>query len=259
MARRGSGWRERWLAPGLLLLGLFLIAGPAWGARVAGQTAAAVYPDLRTLAPSDLRFDAVVMADGVHNVLRLSNTVANLGQGPLELVGELQPNQTVRVTQNIYGSDGALVAQHQVGYFEYDPDHGHWHYRDFAWYQLYTAAGGQLGQALTDKKGVKTGFCLADTVRVQRLTGAPRTPVYTQCSINKQGISVGWGDVYTYSLPEQWIDLGLAVPGQPPLPDGDYAVVSTADPLHKLWEGNTGNNNGVTFFRVKDGRIRALK
>lgn len=258
VSTRCARW-ARWFALSLAVLVLGLTAGPGWGARVAGQTAAAVYPDLRTLAPSDLRFDTVTMADGPHSVLRLSNTVANLGQGPLELVGELQPNQTVKVTQNIYGADGRIVAQHLVGYFEYHPEHGHWHYRDFAWYQLYTATNGQLGQALTEKKGVKTGFCLVDTVRVQRLSGTPRSPVYTQCGISRQGISVGWGDVYQSTLPEQWIDLGFVVPGQPPLPDGDYAVVSTADPLHKLWEGNAGNNVGVTFFRVKDGRIRVLK
>ncbi len=258
MGERSARWARRF-ALGLAVLALGLVAGPGRTARVSGQTAAAAYPDLRTPAPSDLRFDTVTMADGLHYVLRLTNTVANLGQGPVELVGELQPNQTVKVTQNIYGTDGTLVAQHQVGYFEYDPEHGHWHYRDFAWYQLYTAVNGQLGQALTDKKGVKTGFCLFDDVRVQRLSGTPRSPVYTQCGITKQGISVGWGDVYQSTLPEQWIDLGIAVPGQPPLPDGDYAVVSTADPLHKLWESNTGNNDGVTFFRVKGGRVRVLK
>lgn len=86
---RCARW-ARWFALGLAVLVLALTAGPGRTARVSGQTAAAVYPDLRTLVPSDLRFDTVAMADGWHNVLRLSNTVANLGQDPLELVGELQ-------------------------------------------------------------------------------------------------------------------------------------------------------------------------
>ena len=52
------------------------------------QAATEVYPDLRTEPATDLQFDTVTLADGQrHKVLRFSNTVANYGQGRLEMVG----------------------------------------------------------------------------------------------------------------------------------------------------------------------------
>ena len=58
----------------------------ASGMPAAGAVTA-LYPDLKTLPPRDLRFDRTdVSADGsgqIHDVLRFSNTVWNAGEGKL--------------------------------------------------------------------------------------------------------------------------------------------------------------------------------
>jgi len=74
-----------------------------------------------------------------------------------------------------------------------------------------------------------------------------------------QGLSVGWGDTYVYSLPEQWIDLGTAS-----LPNGSYVLRSIADPKDTLIESGDRNvlregaeaNEAVVSFSVKGKKIR---
>ena len=219
------------------------------------QAATEVYPELQTLPATDLHFDTVTLADGQrHKVLRFSNTVANYGQGRLEMEGSYNPSSgKTRVYQNIYNSDGALARSKYVGEMVYHESHQHWHFENFAFYQLYTASNGTLGQAMTGKKGEKTTFCVMDTVKVTNLPGSPSSPVYSQCGQTKQGLSVGWGDTYGYTLADQWIDLGVA-DGTPHLPDGQYAIQSTADPLNLLLESNDTNNAKVTYFYVQGGQ-----
>lgn len=245
-------------------------------ATSAGATAVGgpLYPDLRTMPPSDLRFDIVTIdaagAPQQRKVLRFSNTVANVGQGPLELYGDLitgSGGKYAKVVQRIYDRDGRVSTTNPVGDLEYHEAHAHWHLADFASYQLHAANGTSLGQALEGKKGTKTGFCLLDTTRIQRLPDSPRSSVYTRCgTLNDaspsltQGISVGWGDTYGASLAEQWVDLGAA-DGLPHLADGDYAIRSLVDPNGKLIEGGnpSANNAATTFFRVQGGRIKLLR
>lgn len=259
----------RWLI--LASMSLLVLVTTSSDATAAGPP---LYPDLRTMPPSDLRFDIVTVdspgAPQQRKVLRFSNTVANVGQGPLELYGTLQTGSTgkyVKVEQRIYDRDGLLSTTKDVGTFEYHEAHAHWHFADFASYQLYAASGTTLGQPLLEKKGTKTGFCLLDTTRIQRLADSPRLGVYTQCGTLSdasptltQGISVGWGDTYRASLAEQWVDLGPA-DGTAYLADGDYAIWSKVDPTTKLAEGGNSltNNIATTFFRVQGGRIKILR
>src|SRR4028118_1500863 len=47
--------------------------------------ATSLYPDLKTLTPTDLRFDTATIDGSTHKVLRFSNTVWNAGEGRMEL------------------------------------------------------------------------------------------------------------------------------------------------------------------------------
>ena len=85
---------------------------------------------------------------------------------------------------------------------------------------------------------------------------------YTECGqASTTGLTVGWGDTYTYNLWEQWVVLG-----QSRLANGDYVLRSTADPLNKLYESSNKNgssesaadNQALTCFNVKSNRIKVV-
>ena len=78
-AFKGEGMRRE----PLILAGAVLIAALATAVAgalaTAGPARAAVslYPDLRTMPPSELRFATAVIDGSTHNVLRFTNTVWN--------------------------------------------------------------------------------------------------------------------------------------------------------------------------------------
>ena len=223
------------------------------------------YPDLKTLSPFDLRFDTATIGGATHHVLRFSNTVWDAGEGPLELHGVDDPSiNKTKVYQRVFDGAGGCT-QYAAGDYVWHPEHSHFHFEGFADYQLWTRtdydawllSGRKLGQA--QRRGTKTTACVWDSYRVQALPGSPSAKFYDRCTTDVQGISVGWGDAYYYTLPEQWIDLGTS-----PLPDGRYVLRSVADPGNRLYESQAKGdaareseqaNEGVTFFSVSGGRI----
>jgi hypothetical protein len=240
--------------------GALATAGPA-------RAAVTLYPDLRTVPPSELRFSTATIDGSTHTVLRFTNTVWNAGQGPLELVGNIGVNGSV--TQRLYDDAGSFASVQVGDNFTFHPAHDHWHFDGFADYQLWTkpeydawvASGRSQGQART--LGSKTTFCLMDTSRVQSLPGSPSKAVYSACGRELQGISVGWSDSYRYTLADQWIDLGNAV-----LPDGDYVLRSVADPKNRLYESAGRSdaaresevaNEAITSFTVQRGRLKVTR
>jgi Lysyl oxidase len=262
LARFGRPHMKLRMVPAVALAALAWILTPA-----AAQAHALQYPDLRTLAPSDLRFDTVTYLGVTSKVLRFSNTVWNAGQGPLELHGT--PDGTSAVTQRIFDDGGGFTDVAVGNDFTYHPGHNHFHFEDFAEYELWTksdydawvASGRSVGQA--QRVGSKTTFCVMDTGRVQSLPGTPSGAVYSQCGTDIQGLSVGWGDTYGWSLPEQWIDLGGAF-----LPNGTYVLRSIADPRNKLYESanrsdsareSAQTNEATTVFTVKRNHIRVTR
>jgi hypothetical protein len=234
-------------------------------APAAAGAATTLYPDLRTLPPSDLRFDTVNYNGVTSNVLRFSNTAWNAGQGPLELHGTLGGSSTI--SQRLFDDAGGGTFVTVANDFVFHPGHNHFHFEDFAEYELWTkadfdawvASGRSVGGA--KKVGDKTTFCIMDTGLVKALPGSPSTAVYSQCGATVQGMSVGWGDTYGWQLPEQWIDLGGSF-----LADGSYVLRSVADPRNKLYESPNRSdasresaqaNEAITAFTVRRGRIKA--
>jgi hypothetical protein len=261
--------KESWIiAAAAVLASVTMAAVAALASAPDARAATLLYPDLRTLPPSELRLERVVFPDGVtRNLLRFSNTVWNAGQGPMELRGSLTSNGTV--TQTVY-DDAAAAATFPVGEnFTFHVAHNHWHFDDFAEHQLWTkssydawvASGRSVGQA--QRVGAKSTFCLMDTARVQPLPGSPSAATYAACGQELQGISVGWGDTYRYYLADQWIDLGAST-----LADGAYVLRTVADPKNRLYESAARSdsaresqvaNEGITSFTVQRGRLKLPK
>jgi hypothetical protein len=246
-----------------LLLTFFLAMLLSLGLPVTSRAATPLYPDIKTLPPKDLRFGYAVIDGTTHTVLRFSNTSWNAGQGRLEMRGETVSDSRTKVYQRIYDNAGGFTEVY-IGDFIFHPSHNHWHFENYADYELWTrteydkwiASGRVNGQA--QKRGTKTTFCIMDNIKIQSLPGSPSSAVYTQCGQTLQGMSIGWGDIYDYSLPDQWIDLGSST-----LPDGKYVLRSVTDPKNLIFESANNDpsresvqaNEAVTFFTVSRGKI----
>jgi hypothetical protein len=142
--------------------------------------------------------------------IRFSNGVANIGNGPLELIRKDEQVQedgdkVATAIQRIYQDDGSF-REHNVGQFAFHAaeHHNHWHYEGFASFELLSEDG------KTVVKSKKEAFCLLDALHITRRLGGPDSPYYLQDVCKEtpvSGISVGWADIYARNLPGQFIDI----------------------------------------------------
>jgi hypothetical protein len=195
------------------------------------------------LAPTDLTIE--MTPEGVRQ-LRLTNYIINRGPGKLEVFGtsDRLTERTV-VMQNIYRANGSFTAR-PAGIFFFHALHNHWHFEDFAVYEVWSlTAGGEPDQSVAVMD--KVSYCLRDTGR-SVLPGAALYPLYTDCEADLQGINAGWIDSYAYDLPEQTIDItGLE--------DGVYALICTVDPGDRLRETDEENNGALIYIRLKGDAV----
>ncbi|MGE0067064.1 MAG: lysyl oxidase family protein, partial [Solirubrobacterales bacterium] len=244
---------------------------------VSAQAATALYPDLKTLPPRDLRFDSADVdpepATVIHNVLRFSNTVWNAGQGPLELRGQIDPKtKSGAAIQRVYDNGGGFADFSASNTFYWHEAHQHYHYDNWGTYELWTEAEFQKWLASgrtqgTPTIGSKTTSCVMEEEFIRTLPNQPYPSVYTAdgCFPNAQGlmlqgISPGWGDTYDYYRADQWIDLGP----NGKLADGNYVMRSVVDPLNKVYESPGKSdpaeespevNEAITKFSVQSGKL----
>jgi hypothetical protein len=232
-----------------------------------------LYPDLKSAKPTDLSFDRVKVRRGVrHQVLRFTNSVENVGTGPLDLHGipvrTRSGDKKSKVYQRVAPSEGNVGPVRKVGLFVYHPSHDHFHFGGFATYELWTRdqyeqwlqSGRSPGQEDPKRISTKTTFCVMDIFRLDPpLPGSPEEETYGACGRTHQGLSVGWADMYIAALPDQWVDLGKQLP-----PDGSYVLRTVADPGNRLYESPQKSdseresrraNAAVTFFDVNAGTI----
>jgi hypothetical protein len=196
-----------------------------------------VLPDLGMARLADIQLD--LTSSPGRRLLRFTTIIVNVGAGAFELEGQ-RPDSTaptMTVTQRIYDSSGAFrdVATGASMYYAGD-GHNHWHVRDLESYSL-----NRLDNGAVVGTGVKHGFCFSDNVRYRlTLPGAPISARYAGCGTASSlsvtvGLSVGWGDRYSYNLVDQYIDAtGLKA--------GKYRLNATADPNHWFAEQNISNN-----------------
>ena len=206
-------------------------------------------PDLEMVTPESLYIE--VDRETGDRAIRFDTTVANLGQGPLELVGTYDPaTDQTRAIQRIRTRAGGVVERF-VGSFVFHPGHSHWHFEDFTAIELWShGPDGSLEEleATTDKMT----FCLMDSERVEASRpGVASRGAFGGCGQGVQGISVGWADVYGPTLPGQELDISG-------VPDGRYAVRSTADPDNRLPETDETNNTVIAYVEIRGTSIAVL-
>jgi Lysyl oxidase len=201
------------------------------------RTASLSSPDLAMARLAD--FD-IVNANGQLQ-LRFSATIVNVGQGPFELNATRQDANSFNIVQTIYGSGGSTDIPVQGNLVWGGDGHSHWHVQNLETYEL-----DRLDNGVNVGTGMKGGFCFFDTTTFNTsLPGAPASAVYargTVCGQDNQsasslrmGISVGWGDRYGSSLPDQYIDVTDLV-------SGNYRLYATADLARQFTEASEDNN-----------------
>ena len=228
-------------------------------------------PDLRTRRPNYLAIDKNSQPD--KTFLRFSNAIANKGDGPIELRPEEENCRSDGDTtdervayQRLYPDtnddgffdrslDNAAPVEVRAGCSEFHPDHNHWHFENFARYELLSfnpdGSVGELVSATTISD--KVGFCLVDSQHLApKMPGSPPFQYYTGSSTvvgcdeeDTMGISIGWADIYSTWTPGQHVDVtGVA--------DGTYCLRSTADPTNLLDEVREKNNKRTLRVTLKN-------
>jgi len=249
----------------LRALGVVLCLGAL--ALPASASGALKYPDLRTLPPNEIHLGTALVNDQNHYVVRFTNVVWNAGTGPFELHGtpHFPIDGLFDASQWIYDDPAGLDVQ-PIGTFAFHTSHQHFHFDGFARYELWKQRDFERAEAGGFKNGEplrtspKVSFCVLDITRVDPFSGPP-TQVYRTCSPAMEGLSPGWGDVYDYLLPDQWVDVG-----ETPLSDGAYVIRSIADPDNMVFESDGKGdasresqvaNSAVAYFSIANGRLVA--
>lgn len=154
---------------------------------------------------------------GLRRLIRFTVMTANIGD------------------QDIHIGDPLVHWQANDGLFELATCHQHFHFRNYAKYELLEPGTGKVWKA------AKAGFCMLDTDPNPAYYGeAPRNGQYRSCGdlahSGNQGISHGWTDTYRFYLGGQYFVLDGG-DGQPVVPPGDYIIRITANPGFKAKNG----------------------
>jgi hypothetical protein len=216
---------------------------------------------------------------GSTRCLRFDNNIRNVGDGPLVLRFDYTPDAfagNCNMQQEIL-STNATVTDRGAGPCVFHAQHAHFHYQNMGQYRLYAvdSKGSPGGQPVAASN--KVGFCTIDVddygfgspPDLQR----PRTYSFPTCNIPNayttqlptsspygpggvpeyMGISPGWGDVYTWDLPQQYIDISKNVP------DGVYEVVSRSNFDGQLLTADRSEETGITCVRITGTTVKTLQ
>ncbi len=209
----------------------------------AGVPADVPKPDLRSLPAWDISITDGEDGDVAgKDYLAFSANVWNAGPAPLVVDGFRKPGAELMDSyQYYYDAKGKQVGYSPAGTMEWDPrvGHEHWHFTDFASYQLLSA-----DQTRRVRSG-KEAFCLANTdavdYTVKNANWHPyNTDLSTACGSQnaisvREVLDVGSGDTYTQYRPGQSFDIT-------DLPNGTYYIKVIANPAKRLQETSLKNN-----------------
>jgi hypothetical protein len=215
----------------IALLTLVVLQAPSRPAYAATDS----LPDLGMLHPKNLKIENT--SDG-RKLLRFDSVIVNVGAGPFELHGQRAAGASTMTTQQrIFDDAGGYrdVPTAAIMYFGGD-GHNHWHVQDLENFELK-----RLDNGTKVGTGAKHGFCFYDNYLYGSSNPASYTPSTGACGGGSSatqtvmGLSVGWGDLYARTLPDQYIDItGLT--------SGRYQLIATADASRWFLESNEANN-----------------
>jgi Lysyl oxidase len=248
-----------WVGVLALALAGAAFASPADYTPAASDQAAGL-PDLDQVAPWKLDVSVVMGKGAPRYRLGFRSGLHNLGTAPLAVVAVRRSgDKTMTAKQVLAAADGSAGSGRPVGRLRFvsEETHRHWHLLDFIRYELRDPDGFEL--VARDRK---SGFCLSDRFRTGEGAAAlvPRKPVFAfDCGRDRpdllrvrQGISVGWGDVYERFREGQFIDVT-------DVPAGVYYLVHRVNPVRKIRERNYENNAASVLVQLSWPRTRGQK
>lgn len=211
-------------------------------------TARAMPRSLQALPPRDTLPDIVslpaywisVTNENGHDQLNFAANEWNAGPGPMVVEGYRTPGRRLMKAFQVFYRNGVPVASRPSGTMEFHtaPQHNHWHFLDFARYDLVTRTG-----TFVTTSG-KQSWCLAPTDAIDlTVPNALWRPLQTGLTSTCGGIDamwlretlpVGWGDTY---LQNQTVALDITR-----VPNGVFKIRITANPKGSLREASRANN-----------------
>jgi hypothetical protein len=197
---------------------------------------------------------------GARRCLRLTSGPINIGTGPFDMRfsmtedvtdGDLDPAYLRGpIDQMVHYSDGSSALR-SAGTYIFHTTHAHFHDENILTYELFKVRGSTLVRA---GAGVKSGFCPADQLfgEWERFVQQPAgffgegdSPTGSCFSPNDGfiGLTVGWGDVYRWQRPGQYVEFGTNT-------DGLYVIRSTVDKGNQVLESNDADNASYALVRI---------
>jgi hypothetical protein len=214
---------------------------------------------------------------GAHTCLRLTSGPINVGSGPFDmrfdLAGDLlalkagpQPTNitnTVKgpMLQAVHYSDSSVQLR-PAGTYSFHTTHGHFHTDQILTYELFKVTDATKGALHQESAGTKSGFCPADqlfgdwrsfTQRAPGDFGEGDTATGNCMSPYKGalGLTVGWGDVYRWQRPGQFVEFDGG--------DGLYVVRTTVDKNNLVLEENEADNASYAYIKVTGHDVQLLE
>lgn len=212
--------------------------------------------------------------DGATHCLRFSTGVHNVGEGPLDI----EFDESDQAFQHVYYSDDTPgyygdneeqgnYIEREAGTGEFHESHGHRHYQDMVLYELFAVSDASAAPPYDEPRrlspfgeGDKHGYCTGDQAIGdwrsfnQDRPNAVHThePGPPDCE-KRITLSKGWGDVYRWQRPGQYVPYDRASDANGTMRAGHYVVRVTVDPNERLMETNERDNVGYALIRVVDG------
>jgi hypothetical protein len=217
-------------------------------------------PDLGMAHPRALQIDTT-SAPG-RKLLRFNSIVVNVGAGPFELrgTGNTGASEMSTVEQRVFDDAGGSRYDPTPATMVFGGDgHNHWHVTNLQDFELRrldngvkVGTGAKMGFCFFDGRNHGSGepaFYLADT------TTAPPSGACgggTSATETTMGLSPGWGDIYGWRLPDQYIDItGLT--------NGRYQLRVTADADDWFFESNNGNNFSWINIQIRTNAVSIVR
>ncbi|HEX2040774.1 MAG TPA: lysyl oxidase family protein [Acidimicrobiales bacterium] len=213
-----------------------------------GRSLPNLVPTVADIHVDDYRFTDTAFEQG--QFLLFDTRAQNLGTVPLQLtVDEVDTPETSTVSQCVsWRSVEAHLcrATEPAGGFTWHDDHNHFHYTDFATYQLRKVVGNRpdYSDAGLVRRADKVSFCLVDSDTAR--PDARPVPLYKSCLPAVQGITPGWTDIYDYDTVGQNFPLAG-------MTDGTYALVIDMDYANTILETDDTDNYVEVIFEISGG------
>ena len=209
--------------------------------------------------------------------LRLTSGPINVGPGPYdmrftfaqdlaagrgEVAAEGGTIEKAPMFQAVHYADGT-VEKREAGTYSFHLTHAHFHDNNILTYQLWRVTDRRRGELAKAASGTKSGFCPADQLfgEWRRFKQEPTgyfgegdVPTGNCFSPNDgfMGLTVGWGDIYRWQRPGQYVE--FAGSG-----DGLYVVRSIVDVPNAVLEANENDNVSYAYIRVVGERVDILE